>query len=57
MERIDVVMCTYNSNTPYFGAVLRRISEEVPVHCFVVVDRFSSDGTVEKVFEIFPKRR
>ena len=56
-EKIDVVMCTYNSNKPYFHAVLQRILEEVPVHCFIVVDRFSSDGTVGKVLEIFPKAK
>jgi len=50
-------MCTYNSNAPYFHAVLQRIFEEVPVHCFILVDRFSSDGTVAKVLEIFPKAK
>lgn len=56
-EKIDVIMCTYNSNKPYFNAVLRRISEEIPVHCFIVVDRFSSDGTVAKILENFPKAK
>jgi len=53
LGKIDVIMCTYNSNKPYFQAVLQRISEEVPVHCFVVIDRFSSDETVGKVLEVF----
>jgi glycosyltransferase involved in cell wall biosynthesis len=48
-------MCTYNSNTPYFRAVLQRISEEVPVHCFIAVDRLSSDGTVNRILEVFPE--
>jgi glycosyltransferase involved in cell wall biosynthesis len=50
-------MCTYNSNASYFNVVLQRIAEEIPVHCFVVVDRFSSDGTVAKILEIFPKAK
>jgi glycosyltransferase involved in cell wall biosynthesis len=57
LERIDVIMCTYNSNKPYFHGVLQRIFEEVPVHCFIVVDRFSSDETVAKVLEVFPKAK
>jgi glycosyltransferase involved in cell wall biosynthesis len=57
LERIDVIMCTYNSNKPYFHTVLQRIFEEIPVHCFIVVDRFSSDGTEAKVLEVFPKAK
>jgi glycosyltransferase involved in cell wall biosynthesis len=57
LERIDVIMCTYNSNKPYFHTVLQRIFEEVPVHCFIVVDRFSSDGTVSRVLDVFPKAK
>jgi len=57
LEKIDVVMCTYNSNAPHFDAVLRGISEEVPVHCFILIDRFSADGTVNKVLEVFPKAK
>lgn len=53
LERIDVIMCTYNSNKPYFRAVLKRISHEIPVHCFVLLDRFSSDGTVSEVLKVF----
>ena len=57
LEKIDVVMCTYNSNAPYFKEILRSISREVPVHCFILVDRFSSDGTADSVLEVFPKVR
>lgn len=57
LEKIDVVMCTYNSNRPYFHAVLQRISEEIPVHCLILVDRYSSDKTVDKVLETFPKAK
>ena len=57
LEKIDVVMCTYNSNKSYFKAVLRRISQELPVHNFIVVDRLSSDGTVDVVLEVFPEAK
>lgn len=57
LEKIDVVMCTYNSNAPYFKAILRSISREVPVHCFILVDRLSTDGTVESVLEVFLKQK
>jgi len=57
VEKIDVVMCTYNSNRPYFHAVLQKIHEEVPVHCFILVDRYSSDGTVSEVLEVFPEAK
>ena len=56
-EKVDVIMCTYQSNKPYFHLVLRRILQEVPVHCFIVVDRFSSDGTVNRILEVFPKAK
>jgi glycosyltransferase involved in cell wall biosynthesis len=56
-DKIDVVMCTYNSNTPYFNAVLRAISREIPVHCFIAVDRLSSDGTVSRILEVFPEAK
>ncbi len=56
-EKIDVVMCTYNSNAPYFKAILERILDEIPVHCFIAVDRYSSDGTVNKISEVFPNAR
>ena len=57
LEKIDVVMCTYNSNAPYFKAILRSILREVPVHCFILVDRLSSDGTVESVLKVFPEAK
>ena len=57
LEKIDAVMCTYNSNTQYFKAILRSISREVPVHCFIVVDRSSSDGTTESILEVFPEAK
>ena len=56
-ERIDIIMCTYNSDKPYFHVVLQRIFQEIPVHCFIAVDRYSSDGTVNKILKIFPKAK
>lgn len=50
-------MCTYNSNSPFFKTILRKISEEIPVHCFIAIDRFSIDGSVEKILEVFPQAK
>lgn len=47
-------MCTWNSNKPYFVRCLRSIRKEVPVHHFILVDRFSNDGTLETVKKVFP---
>jgi len=46
-------MCTWNSNKPYFERCLSSIKREIPVHHFIVVDRYSQDGTVEKVRQYF----
>jgi glycosyltransferase involved in cell wall biosynthesis len=53
-ESIDVVMCTWNSNRFYFRRCLASIKKEVDVHHFIVIDRFSSDGTLEVVRRVFP---
>lgn len=53
-ELIDVVMCTWNSNKPYFRKCLLSIKTRVNVHHFIVIDRYSSDGTVEVVRSVFP---
>jgi GT2 family glycosyltransferase len=50
---IDVVMLTKNSNKPWFKRILKAIKEEVPVHHFIVVDGYSTDGTIEVVKEFF----
>jgi len=47
-------MCTWNSNKPYFRKCLNSIKREIPVHHFILVDRFSTDGTVRAVKELFP---
>jgi glycosyltransferase involved in cell wall biosynthesis len=53
-ESIDVVMCTWNSNRFYFRRCLASVKKEVDVHHFIVIDRFSSDGTLEIVRSVFP---
>ena len=52
--RLDVVMPTWNSNAPYFKVVTRRVIERIPINRFILVDRYSSDGTVEQVKAIVP---
>jgi glycosyltransferase involved in cell wall biosynthesis len=53
-SEIDVVMPTWNSNKPYFEQVIKLIKEHVPVHRFIVVDRFSRDGTLSVIKKYFP---
>jgi len=53
--KVDVVMCTWNSNKPYFVECLSSIRREIPIHHFILIDRFSNDGTVEAVKKIFPE--
>jgi len=53
---IDVIMLTKNSNKPYFRRVLKAVKEKIPVHHFIVVDGYSTDGTVEAVKEFFGSR-
>jgi len=52
-QLIDVVMLTKNSNRPWFRRVLAAIMREIPVHHFIVVDGYSTDGTVDVVKEFF----
>jgi glycosyltransferase involved in cell wall biosynthesis len=47
-------MCTWNSNKPYFEKCLRSIVREVPIHHFIAVDSFSTDGTVDVIKKYFP---
>jgi glycosyltransferase involved in cell wall biosynthesis len=47
-DGIDVVMLTKNSYKPYFRRVLRAIKREIPVYHFIVIDGYSTDGTVER---------
>jgi glycosyltransferase involved in cell wall biosynthesis len=54
-ESIDVIMCTWNSNKPYFRRCLLSIKREVNVHHIIIIDRYSSDGTLEAVAGVFPE--
>jgi len=53
--KVDVAMCTWNSNKPWFERCLASIEREIPVCHFIVVDRFSNDGTVEAIKKFFPE--
>lgn len=53
LNSVDVVMCTWNSNKPYFARCLKSIKREIPVHHLVVVDRYSQDGTIDAVSRHF----
>lgn len=53
--RIDVVMLTKNSNNKYFKKVLKSIKREIPLNELIVIDGFSSDGTVEMIKKYFKK--
>jgi glycosyltransferase involved in cell wall biosynthesis len=52
---IDVIMLTWNSNRPFFKLVLEHIKRYVPMRKFIVVDRYSKDGTPELIKIYFPK--
>jgi glycosyltransferase involved in cell wall biosynthesis len=43
----DIVMPTWNSNAWYFPTVIKSVIDVLNPHHFIVVDRFSSDGTQE----------
>lgn len=49
LASLDVVMCTWNSNRPFFEKCLESIKREIPVHHFIVVDRFSHDRTIDVI--------
>jgi glycosyltransferase involved in cell wall biosynthesis len=53
--KVDVVMCTWNSNKAYFEKCLRSIAKEIPVHHFIDIDSFSTDGTVSVIKRYFPE--
>lgn len=57
LRSIDVVMCTCNSNKPWFKGCLKSIKNEIPVHCFILVDCFSTDNTVNAVKQLFPNAK
>jgi len=55
-KSIDTVMLTKNSNEWYFKRVLAAIKREIPVHHFIVVDGYSTDGTIDVIREFFGNR-
>ncbi len=50
-------MCTWNSNKAFFERVLRSTKREIPIHCFILVDRNSTDDTPQVVRRHFPHVR
>jgi glycosyltransferase involved in cell wall biosynthesis len=54
MEAVDVVMLTKNSER-LLNACLKSVYENVPVKRLIVVDAFSTDGTL-KIFDEFNKK-
>ena len=55
--KLDVVMPTWNSNSPYFKIVLKRIIGGIPLNKFILVDRYSSDGTLDQVKNVIPPEK
>lgn len=51
---IDIIMPTYNSNSLIFPYILYVLSK-IPWHHFIIVDRFSTDGTIEVVKRYIPR--
>ena len=56
-EALDVIMCTWNSCKPWFRKCLLSIKREVNVHCFLVIDRYSSDDTASVIRSVFPEAK
>jgi glycosyltransferase involved in cell wall biosynthesis len=54
---VDVIMLAWNSDKPYFKHVLESIKREIPIHCFILVDKYSSDKTVQTVRTYFPNAK
>lgn len=52
--KIDVIMLTKNSFKPWFPNCLLSIRENTPVNRLIVVDRFSTDGTINVIKKYFP---
>ena len=52
-EPIDVIMCTWNSNKPWFRRCLLSIKREVNVRRFIVIDKYSSDDTISVIQSMF----
>lgn len=54
---IDVVLCTWNSNRYCFRRCLQSMIQHVPVHHLIVVDRYSTDGTIHEIKRNFPEAK
>jgi len=52
--KFDVIMLTWNSEKPWFKKCLKSIKAENFVNKLIVVDKYSRDGTIEIIKEIFP---
>jgi len=53
--KVDVAICAWNSNKPWFKRCLASIKREIPLCHFITVDRSSNDGTVETIKKFFPE--
>jgi len=53
-DKVDVIICTWNSNKPWFKRCLYSIKHEIPLCHLIVIDRFSSDETQNVIKKIFP---
>jgi len=54
IKSIDVILCTYNSNKPYFEKCLKSIQQEIPLEHLIVIDKESKDGTLDVIRRHFP---
>jgi len=52
--KIDVVTPTWNSNGPYFRQVILSLLKNVPLCHLIIIDRYSSDGTVDVIRSLVP---
>lgn len=53
--QIDIIMLTWNSYIKYFPLIVERVLRFLDPHHFIVIDRYSTDKTVEVIKSIVPK--
>lgn len=53
--KVDVAMCTWNSNKSWFKQCLASIKREISVCHFIVLDHFSNDDTIGTIKQFFPE--
>jgi len=51
--KVDVIICTWNSNKIWFRKCIEAIKKEIPICHLIIVDRYSNDGTIELIKEYF----